>query len=60
MVLIVCGLACKFGFGFNKVLIGPKKFLLSKFELEYKKYSMQNFKLIPKPLRKKASKKVTD
>ena len=35
----------------KKVLIGPKDFLLSKFELGGIK-NMQNFMLIPKPLRK--------
>jgi hypothetical protein len=35
---------------FKKVLIGPKHFLLAKFDSGIK--NMQNFMLIPKPLRK--------
>jgi hypothetical protein len=50
MVLIFCGLACEFGFGLNKVLIGPKNFDYQNLNLGTK--NMQNFKLIPKPLRK--------
>jgi hypothetical protein len=34
--LIFCGLACEFGF---KGLLGPKNFVLSKFELGYQKYA---------------------